>query len=198
MLLFIGSRGRGPVPSTLLGSVSAEVDEDGALPRLVTPRGSGPENSTRAATRRRTGAPRNAPSSDDRRGAISIRERTSHIPAGAHPRERRPGHSRHGRRDAVGGGLCRGAPRSRGLSELRLRSERGSGDARSAGSTTPSAIASRSASRTSLIVQDPTLLHQVDVFGGLAADGSVLINSGKDPDALGLGDPCVHSQRPES
>jgi pyruvate ferredoxin oxidoreductase gamma subunit len=39
-----------------------------------------------------------------------------------------------------------------------------------------------------LIVQDPTLLHQVDVFGGLAADGSVLINSGKDPDALGLGD----------
>jgi pyruvate ferredoxin oxidoreductase gamma subunit len=39
-----------------------------------------------------------------------------------------------------------------------------------------------------LIVQDPTLLHQVDVFGGLAADSSVLINSGKDPEGLGLGD----------
>jgi pyruvate ferredoxin oxidoreductase gamma subunit len=39
-----------------------------------------------------------------------------------------------------------------------------------------------------LIVQDPTLLHQVDVFGGLAADGRVLINSAKDPAALGLGD----------
>ncbi len=39
-----------------------------------------------------------------------------------------------------------------------------------------------------LIVQDPTLLHQVDVFGGLTADGSVLINSSKDPEALGLGD----------
>lgn len=39
-----------------------------------------------------------------------------------------------------------------------------------------------------LIVQDPTLLHQVDVFGGLVADGCVLINSGKDPEELGLAD----------
>ena len=39
-----------------------------------------------------------------------------------------------------------------------------------------------------LIVQDPTLLHQVDVFGGLKADGRVLVNSAKDPDALGLAD----------
>ncbi len=39
-----------------------------------------------------------------------------------------------------------------------------------------------------LIVQDPTLLHQVDVFGGLKADGRVLINSAKDPDSLGLAD----------
>ena len=39
-----------------------------------------------------------------------------------------------------------------------------------------------------LIVLDPTLLHQVDVFGGLAANGSILINSAKDPEALGLGD----------
>jgi pyruvate ferredoxin oxidoreductase gamma subunit len=37
-----------------------------------------------------------------------------------------------------------------------------------------------------LIVQDPTLLHQVDVFGGLGPDGCVLINSTKDPEALGL------------
>ena len=28
-----------------------------------------------------------------------------------------------------------------------------------------------------LIVQDPTLLHQVDLFGGLGADGYVLINT---------------------
>lgn len=39
-----------------------------------------------------------------------------------------------------------------------------------------------------LIVQDPTLLHQVDVFGGLAADGCVLVNSVKGPDELGLAD----------
>jgi pyruvate ferredoxin oxidoreductase gamma subunit len=37
-----------------------------------------------------------------------------------------------------------------------------------------------------LIVQDPTLLHQVDVFAGLAPDGRVLINSTKEPEALGL------------
>ena len=39
-----------------------------------------------------------------------------------------------------------------------------------------------------LIIQDPTLLHQVDVFGGLTGDGCVLINSAKPPDALGLAD----------
>jgi pyruvate ferredoxin oxidoreductase gamma subunit len=38
-----------------------------------------------------------------------------------------------------------------------------------------------------LIVQDPTLLHQVDVFQGLAADGYVLINSKRGFDELGLG-----------
>lgn len=38
-----------------------------------------------------------------------------------------------------------------------------------------------------LIVQDPTLLHQVDVFGGLRPDGYVLINSGRSFDELGLG-----------
>jgi pyruvate ferredoxin oxidoreductase gamma subunit len=37
-----------------------------------------------------------------------------------------------------------------------------------------------------LIIQDPTLLHQVDVFGGLEPDGFVLINSAKNFDELGL------------
>jgi pyruvate ferredoxin oxidoreductase gamma subunit len=39
-----------------------------------------------------------------------------------------------------------------------------------------------------LIVQDPTLLHQVDVFGGLGAEGRVLINSARQPEQLGLAD----------
>jgi pyruvate ferredoxin oxidoreductase gamma subunit len=39
-----------------------------------------------------------------------------------------------------------------------------------------------------LIVQDPTLLHQVDVFQGLKPDGYVLINSKRSFDELGLGD----------
>ncbi len=37
-----------------------------------------------------------------------------------------------------------------------------------------------------LIVQDPTLLHQVDVFQGLQPDGYVLINSRHSFDDLGL------------
>jgi len=39
-----------------------------------------------------------------------------------------------------------------------------------------------------LIVQDPTLLHQVDVFQGLKPDGYVLINTRRSFDALGLAD----------
>jgi pyruvate ferredoxin oxidoreductase gamma subunit len=39
-----------------------------------------------------------------------------------------------------------------------------------------------------LIVQDPTLLHQVDLFGGLAPGGRVLINSARQPDDLGVAD----------
>jgi pyruvate ferredoxin oxidoreductase gamma subunit len=39
-----------------------------------------------------------------------------------------------------------------------------------------------------LIVQDPTLLHQVDVFQGLHADGYVLINSKRTFHDLGLAD----------
>lgn len=37
-----------------------------------------------------------------------------------------------------------------------------------------------------LIVGDPSLLHQVDVFDGLAPDGYVLLNSRRDWDLLGL------------
>lgn len=37
-----------------------------------------------------------------------------------------------------------------------------------------------------LVIADPTLLHQVDVFSGLRPDGYLLINSGQDLSALGL------------
>jgi pyruvate ferredoxin oxidoreductase gamma subunit len=39
-----------------------------------------------------------------------------------------------------------------------------------------------------LIVQDATLLHQVDLFAGLVDDGFLLVNSRKDFHALGLGE----------
>jgi pyruvate ferredoxin oxidoreductase gamma subunit len=37
-----------------------------------------------------------------------------------------------------------------------------------------------------LIVQDPTLVHQVDLFSGLGADGYILINSSRSFEELGL------------
>jgi len=37
-----------------------------------------------------------------------------------------------------------------------------------------------------LIIQDPTLLHQVDVFGGLRRDGYILINTSRSFEDLGL------------
>ena len=39
-----------------------------------------------------------------------------------------------------------------------------------------------------LIIQDPTLLHQVDLFSGLADSGFVLINSTRDFESLGIGE----------
>ncbi len=39
-----------------------------------------------------------------------------------------------------------------------------------------------------LIIQDTTLLHQVDLFAGLDESGYVLINTSRDPADLGLGD----------
>ena len=39
-----------------------------------------------------------------------------------------------------------------------------------------------------IIIQDPTLLHQVDVFAGLKKDGYILINTNKTFEQLGLSD----------
>jgi pyruvate ferredoxin oxidoreductase gamma subunit len=39
-----------------------------------------------------------------------------------------------------------------------------------------------------LIVQDPTLLHQVDLFAGLGRSGYALINTGRGIEGLGLGE----------
>lgn len=47
-----------------------------------------------------------------------------------------------------------------------------------------------------LIVQDPTLLHQVDLFNGLGPDGYVLINSSRGFGELGMGE-FVEGFRPE-
>ena len=46
-----------------------------------------------------------------------------------------------------------------------------------------------------LIVQDPTLLHQVDVFQGLKPDGYVLINSKRSFDELGVGEIALRFRR---
>ncbi|MCU0313990.1 MAG: 2-oxoacid:acceptor oxidoreductase family protein [Solirubrobacteraceae bacterium] len=39
-----------------------------------------------------------------------------------------------------------------------------------------------------LLIQDPTLLHQVDVFAGLKPDGYLLVNTARSFAELGLGD----------
>jgi pyruvate ferredoxin oxidoreductase gamma subunit len=39
-----------------------------------------------------------------------------------------------------------------------------------------------------LLVQDPTLLHQVDVFGGLRPGGTVLVSSTRTPQQLAVGE----------
>jgi pyruvate ferredoxin oxidoreductase gamma subunit len=46
-----------------------------------------------------------------------------------------------------------------------------------------------------IVVQDPTLLHQADVFGGLGPEGYVLVNSARDFDELGL-DELVRGLQP--
>jgi pyruvate ferredoxin oxidoreductase gamma subunit len=47
-----------------------------------------------------------------------------------------------------------------------------------------------------LIVQDSTLLHQVDLFNGLSSAGCVLINSSRSFEALGIADVANESRRP--
>lgn len=47
-----------------------------------------------------------------------------------------------------------------------------------------------------LIIQDPTLLHQIDVFAGFKHDGYVLINTGKRLAELGL-DELFKNHRPD-
>ncbi len=47
-----------------------------------------------------------------------------------------------------------------------------------------------------LIIQDPTLLHQVDCFAGLKPDGYILINTNKTFEELGLAD-FVRTHRAE-
>jgi pyruvate ferredoxin oxidoreductase gamma subunit len=48
-----------------------------------------------------------------------------------------------------------------------------------------------------LIVQDTTLLHQVDLFAGAGPDAYVLINTARGLDELGLGDFAASRFRPE-
>lgn len=48
-----------------------------------------------------------------------------------------------------------------------------------------------------VIIQDPTLLHSVEVFQGLRPGGYVLVNTSKTPESIGLADlrdrlPCGH------
>lgn len=47
-----------------------------------------------------------------------------------------------------------------------------------------------------LIIQDPTLLHQVDLFSGVSPDGYILINSTRTFGQLGIGE-FVKGYRPE-
>jgi pyruvate ferredoxin oxidoreductase gamma subunit len=46
-----------------------------------------------------------------------------------------------------------------------------------------------------LIIQDPTLLHQVDLFNGLSAGGYILINSSRSFKELGIDDLARDSRR---
>ena len=39
-----------------------------------------------------------------------------------------------------------------------------------------------------IIIQDPTLLHSVDVFGGMSEDGYILLNTEKSYEELGIAD----------
>jgi pyruvate ferredoxin oxidoreductase gamma subunit len=47
-----------------------------------------------------------------------------------------------------------------------------------------------------VVIQDPTLVHQVDLFGGLGDDGFVLVNTSRSFEELGLGE-LVGRLRPD-
>ncbi len=47
-----------------------------------------------------------------------------------------------------------------------------------------------------VVIQDPTLLHQVDLFSGLGPDGYILLNSERDFDELGM-EEFIAGFRPE-
>ncbi len=46
-----------------------------------------------------------------------------------------------------------------------------------------------------LIIQDPTLLHQVDLFSGLQPGGTIIINATRSLEQLGLGELAASGQR---
>jgi pyruvate ferredoxin oxidoreductase gamma subunit len=46
-----------------------------------------------------------------------------------------------------------------------------------------------------IIIQDPTLLHQVDVFGGLLPDGYIVINTSRTFEELGIGEFLANFRR---
>jgi pyruvate ferredoxin oxidoreductase gamma subunit len=46
-----------------------------------------------------------------------------------------------------------------------------------------------------IIIQDPTLLHQVDVFGGLMPDGYIVINTSRTFEELGIGEFLANFRR---
>ena len=62
--------------------------------------------------------------------------------------------------------------------ELRLRAHRRAGGRVLPHRRQADPLREPSSQPDALIIQDPTLLHQVDVFAGLARDGYVLINTG--------------------
>ena len=90
------------------------------------------------------------------------------------------------RRDALDRGLRGRAPRP-GVPDLRLGAHRGAGDLLLPHRRGPDPLREPISEPDALIVQDPTLLHQVDLFAGLSDHGYVLVNSSRSFDELGSG-----------
>ena len=108
------------------------------------------------------------------------------------------------RRDALDRGLRGRAPRA-GVPDLRLGAHRGAGDLLRRIDEAPIRSREPISEPDALIVQDPTLLHQVDLFAGLSDHGYVLINSSRSFDELRGSSPaasgpsvCSPCRRPRS